>query len=68
MSLWKSVNTPWSVCQVGDFAELGKVCAIRNGQFVNIYARTRELEQKCGKGLLSLSLSICEFMSKNIDL
>eukprot|EP00435_Cladocopium_sp_Y103_P048505 s1277_g14.t1 len=25
----------------------GAVCAIRNGQFVNIYARTLELEKKC---------------------
>ena len=43
----------------GDFAvEPVEVCAIRNGQFVNIYARTLELEQTCDKGIPSLSRSL----------
>ena len=46
--LWPSLAT-----LVGDL-EPAEVCAIRNGQFVNIYARTL-LEQKCDKGILSLS-------------
>ena len=43
--------------------ELVKVCAIRNGQFVNIYARALELEQKCGKGILFFSLSLSQYLS-----
>ena len=46
--LWPSLAT-----LDGDL-EPAEVCAIRNGQFVNIYARTL-LEQKCDKGILSLS-------------